>query len=123
MLRVELPFPPAELSPNKRLHWAKKARVVAKYRGECTWLTELSEARRHIAGRAVRFPGDGEISVSLTFCPPNKRRRDLDNMIASAKSLLDGVATALAVDDSRFALTCRKGKVVKGGKVIVEITP
>lgn len=119
MLRVELPFPPADLSPNKRLHWRQKADAVALYRATCHLMTfaELPPIDRG------RWPYDGEIPISVTFFPPDNRRRDRDNMLASFKAGFDGIADALGVDDNRFIPTHRVGEVVKGGKVLVEITP
>lgn len=121
MLTVELPFPPAELSPNKRLHWRSKADAVKAYRHECYWPV-LSEMRKHAMWNE-RWPYDGEIPISVTFFPPDNRRRDRDNMLASFKAGFDGIADALGVDDNRFIPTHRVGKIIKGGKVIVEITP
>lgn len=120
MLTVALPFPPAELSPNKRLHWAKKAKIVKQYRWDCNMLIGMAWWKE---GPLRRWPYDGEIPISVTFCPPDKRRRDRDNMLASFKAGFDGIADALGVDDNRFIPTHRVGEVVKGGKVIVEITP
>jgi crossover junction endodeoxyribonuclease RusA len=34
--------------------------------------------------------------------PKDKRHRDYDNLLAASKSMLDGIAHALGVDDSRF---------------------
>ena len=34
---VKFPFPPKELSPNSRLHWAKRAKAVKSYRQECMY--------------------------------------------------------------------------------------
>lgn len=59
------------------------------------------------------------IPVTITFHPPTKRRYDLDNRIASFKAGQDGIAQALAVDDSRFEPTYKRGEPVKGGKVVV----
>lgn len=120
MLRVELPFPPAELSPNKRLHWAKKAALVKAYRHQASLSTVCAQ---DIMDRGIRWPYDGEIPISVTFFPPDNRRRDRDNMLASFKAGFDGIADALGVDDNRFIPTHRVGEVVKGGKVLVEITP
>lgn len=119
MLRVELPFPPAELSPNRRLHWAKKAKSVKAYRN---WVSLMTQAEVPPIDRG-RWPYDGEIPISVTFFPPDNRRRDRDNMLASFKAGFDGIADALGVDDNRFIPTHRVGEVVKGGKVLVEITP
>ena len=44
------------------------------------------------------------VSITPTIYRPVSRRRDGDNFWAGMKSALDGVANALEVDDSRFAL-------------------
>ena len=62
------------------------------------------------------------VSVTLTFHPPNKRRRDQDGMLAALKASLDGVSDGLMVDDHLFDLTPNFREPVKGGKVVVEIT-
>jgi crossover junction endodeoxyribonuclease RusA len=117
-LRVELPFPPPDLSPNARVHWRVKADAVRTYRHDVDILTLV--ARPH-ATRCNPWPHEGEIALTVTFCPPDNRRRDRDNMMAAFKAGFDGIADALCVDDSVFVPTYRKGDVVKGGKVIVEI--
>ncbi len=61
-------------------------------------------------------------AVAITFQPPNKIARDLDNMLASIKSGLDGIAAAIGVDDSKWTITIQKGQPVKGGAVVVEIS-
>jgi crossover junction endodeoxyribonuclease RusA len=65
------------------------------------------------------------LAVHLHFVPPDRRRRDLDNLIASMKAGLDGLADALGVDDSRWKLSAEApaagGEV--GGFVRVEVTP
>lgn len=57
--------------------------------------------------------------LDITFCPPDRRRRDLDNMLASAKAHLDGVSDGMKIDDSDFTLTIRKGTPIKGGQIII----
>jgi crossover junction endodeoxyribonuclease RusA len=59
--------------------------------------------------------------MTVTFHPPDNRRRDRTNMEASMKAGFDGMADAMGVDDNRFAPTYRKGEIVKGGKVVVTI--
>jgi crossover junction endodeoxyribonuclease RusA len=65
--------------------------------------------------------GDGEIMLSVTFNPPDKRRRDLDGMFSNVKAGLDGIADAMCADDYRFAFTIRRAEPVKGGRVVVAI--
>ena len=79
---VVLPWPPKELNPNKRLHWSTKRKHVAKYRAMCFAL-----ARE--AGIAVDW--DGDVHLWVDFYPPDKRRRDDDNVIAAFKAGRDGL--------------------------------
>lgn len=111
---VVLPWPDKTLHPNARPHWAKKAAAVKKARADAHWLTWS-----HV-GRNLRWAG---ARVSVTFNPPDKRRRDIDGMIASHKAAQDGIADAIGVDDSKFELSYRIGEPVKGGAVRVEIKP
>jgi len=50
------------------------------------------------------LPTNVIVWVTPTIYRPISRRRDADNFWAGMKSALDGVATAIGVDDSRFAL-------------------
>ena len=111
MITVRLPWPPKELSPNARVHWARKAGVSQKYRQDACVLT-LCEKKRHIEAACLH----------LTFCPPDRRRRDLDNMLASIKAGIDGIADAIQVDDQYFTLTLERGEPTKGGEVVAVIT-
>lgn len=61
------------------------------------------------------------LRVHLTFCPPNKIRRDMDNMIAAMKAGLDGIAQAIGVDDHLWILSAEVGEVAKLGAVRVKI--
>jgi crossover junction endodeoxyribonuclease RusA len=116
MIRVELPFPPAELNPNRKngRHWGATHAVKDGYKRDC-WALTLAAV-----GAGCIVP-DGDIALRLTFVQPDKRHRDRDNLLAASKALLDGFAAALKVDDSRFepVTICRQyGK--KPGAVIVE---
>jgi crossover junction endodeoxyribonuclease RusA len=58
----------------------------------------------------------------LTFCPPDGRARDLDNLLAAAKHSLDGVAAALAMDDREFEpVTLQRGDRRTHGALVVEV--
>lgn len=108
---LTMPWPPKELSPNARLHWAQLARAKKKYREACAW-TALSQ-------RATRLEAD-RIHVRLTFYPPTRRAIDLDNCLARFKAGIDGLVDILGVDDSNWEITIRKADEV-GGYVRVEI--
>lgn len=106
-----MPWPPTELSPNARLHWAKLAKAKKKYREACAW-TALSQG-----GKKVEASG---LHVRLTFYPPSRRPIDLDNCLARFKAGIDGLVDVLGVDDSKWEITIRKAEEV-GGFVRVEL--
>lgn len=108
---IVLPWPPKELNPNSRCHWATKARAVKAYRKNAGWLAATSKVK----------VGAGAIHLSITFLPPNNRKRDLDGCLSSIKAGLDGIADFFGVDDSRFALTIAMGNVCEGGWVSIEV--
>lgn len=114
MLTLTLPWPSSALSPNKRhAHWSVLARAKRNYRTACAYHARLQGAKR------IEAPA---LAVSLTFVPPDRRARDLDNCIAAMKSGLDGLADVFGVDDSRWTLTATMG-TPPGGFVRVEVTP
>ena len=113
MTVLTLPWPPKVLSPNARTHWAAKSKAAKAYRHACFLLCR--EAALLVpAGRAL---------LAIEFVPPDRRRRDDDNCIASFKSGRDGVAQALGIDDSRFVTQTKiSDQTVKGGAVRVRIS-
>lgn len=118
MLQIILPWPDPALNPNrsKGVHWgqlsAKKARRNADAR-------VLAMQAMRAAGYV---PPVGELAVSITFVQPDKRRRDRDNLLGSIKHDLDGISSALGVDDQHFnPVTLRREYGSKPGHVIVEI--
>jgi crossover junction endodeoxyribonuclease RusA len=118
MTRIELPWPAKELSPNARGHWAKMARFKKGARELAHW-TALEGGWHGYGNIATTL--EFAPKIGITFCPPDKRRRDLDNAIAAFKSAQDGIADALGIDDSKWAVSYRFGEVIKGGRVVVEL--
>jgi len=100
-LPLIIPYPPVLLSPNQRPHWAQKSRAKATYRFACRVLVEEQlrwlgqDPERELMLRSPR--------LLFEVCAYRAGRTpDKDNLIASLKSGLDGVADALGVDDERF---------------------
>lgn len=112
MKEIILPWPHSSLSPNSRVHWAEKSRHN-KSTKNYAWAATL-EAKIKLV--------EGPIDLHITFRPADKRRRDIDNMIASCKGLLDGVALGLGVDDSRFRLHLEVGEPMRGGAVVIKLS-
>lgn len=115
MICITLPWPPRELSPNARLHWAIKRQVTKAWRKLAAYQTLAAGVRK----------GDPDIPANIkavfVFHPPDRRRRDLDNMLASCKPIIDGIADTLGRDDSNWQIAMRKDEPVKGGAVRIEI--
>lgn len=65
--------------------------------------------------------GSASASVSVRFHPPDGRRRDLDNLLASVKAGLDGISEAVQVDDSRWLLAVERATPVRRGRVVVTV--
>ena len=59
--------------------------------------------------------------LKITFVPPNRRASDLDNMLASLKSGLDGLCDVLGVDDSKWSIEISKADDRIGGFVEIEV--
>lgn len=116
MMQVTLPWPPKELSPNARVHWSVLARMKKKYRTAC-WVLA-----RNAGMSSVTLLGADRAEVHLAFYPPDRRNRDDDNMLASMKAGLDGLADALKVDDSAFKVTFDVSDDI-GGMVKVSVIP
>jgi crossover junction endodeoxyribonuclease RusA len=111
MKKVTFPWPPKELSPNQKSHWAKKAKFAKQYRLTCWALAK--EAK-------LETSKEGKVYLEITFFPPDKRHRDADNMVASIKAGLDGLADALQVNDRMFLPTFKFTDEV-AGMVKIEI--
>ncbi len=116
-LVLRLPWPPRELSPNARPHWRVKHYATSQYRQECY------VAIRKAVGPSSACP-TGQVTAKVVFVVPDRRRRDLDNALASMKAAFDAmVAAGLLVDDDskHLKLAAPEMRVVKGQKY-VEIT-
>lgn len=113
MITLTLPFPP---SLN---HYYRRV-------GLKTLISREGRAYRRTVGsiladRGVK-PLDGPACVRIEVYPPDRRRRDLDNLL---KGLGDSLEHGGAFhDDSQIVwLLIEKAHVVPGGKVIVELWP
>lgn len=112
-MRIDLPYPHKALWPNGRAHWGEKAREAKKHRAWAKLAT--------MEVRATNIALNGPVPVTIRIHP--KRYGpvpDADNIIAASKSMLDGIADALGLNDRDFAAP----KVSIGpreGRFVVEI--
>ncbi len=62
----------------------------------------------------------GRVSVSITVHPPDRRRRDLDNLLKGPLDALEHAGVYL--DDGQIdRLEIERGDVMRGGRVVVRI--
>ena len=103
---LDLPWPPAELNPNVRGHWADRHRATAQYRSDCFLITRDMINRAGRIKARVPVPLPTPVSATVTFWMPNRRRRDLDNLLAAMKPAWDGLVDAgLLADDNADQLS------------------
>lgn len=115
---VTLPWPPS----TNRI-WRNVA-VNGKPR---TLLSEEGRRYRTNAAQMCMLGGvnnrqlAGRLAVSLVACPPDRRARDLDNVL---KATLDALTHAgVWLDDSQIdLLSVERAQVVKGGELRVTIS-
>lgn len=112
-VEITLPWPSHALSPNARGSWRRKAQAVKAYRKAC------AEA----AWQQGVNPTSGLQVDMVTFCPPDARAYDDDNLIARFKAGRDGLADALGVDDKTFRPSYAMGAKTPGGAVRVTLSP
>ena len=120
-ITINLAFPNGKLSPNraKGMHWSATSSLKCRQFDDAYAATYQAIAA--ITADAWT-PLIGQIPVTVTFCEPDKRMRDLDNLLSASKSAIDGIATALTVNDKHFSpITIKRGAVVKGGMMTVEV--
>lgn len=100
---VELPAGIAILSANDRDHWATRNRTYQSLKA-ATWAMTMD----------ARVPRLERITLTLVYDPPDKRRRDPDNLYPTLKACLDGIVATKRVipdDSARYvsATSCEIG--------------
>lgn len=119
MLKLEIPWPDAVMSPNARVHFMAlhRSRKIAKAEGFAYTKALMGPLRiPHGSWR-------GPIDVVMTFHPSANRAFDLDNALSRCKGHLDGIALALGVDDSTFTFRLARGERSNPPRVSVALTP
>jgi Holliday junction resolvase RusA-like endonuclease len=113
---IILPLPDAALNPNRSngRHWGVTSQIKKQTFSDAFYAVR----EKYPAGNPIA----GDIALTLTFVLPDKRRHDRDNLLASCKAALDGIAKAMGIDDNQFEPITLKRAYDKGnGRVIVEI--
>lgn len=111
MIELWLPYPPStnRLWRRARVGMIKSAEYVA-------WLLEAgAEARRQQAGKIM-----GTYKLSITAARPDKRKRDLDNIIKPVSDLLKSIGT---IEDDCLCEMITARWVTTGDGVAVRLEP
>lgn len=107
----ELPYPP---SVNHYWHRVGDATLISR---------EGRRFRKEVCAKLARTRVermDGRLAVRILVCPPDARRRDLDNI---QKALLDALEHGgVYGDDGQIdCLFVERGPITPGGKVLVQV--
>ena len=113
-MKLTLPYPAKELWPNSRPHYLAKNREAKKLRTYVHWAVKEQAGSIKLANGPIRW----KITVCpKTYGPPPDR----DNAVSAAKSILDGIADALGVNDRHFAAPVVEISRERTSKFIVEV--
>lgn len=109
---ITLPFPSRDLMPNRKngKHWSSSnsAKVKAKDAG-------------FLASKELGLLIKPTI-LDITYILPDKRKRDLDNLLAASKAYIDGICLALGIDDNCFdCIIISRGYDKGNGRMVVEL--
>ena len=113
-VRIELPFPPSDLTPHAKGHWKPKAAATKRYRHLCA-KEAMAQGLRGMSAERVR--------ARITIHRPNLRR-DYQNCISCFKAGVDGIADVIGIDDRYWQIELVEGDLCRPlGLVVVEIEP
>ena len=109
MIELNLPYPP---SVNNYWGFSGSRRFLTKTANDFKLIVNLASKR-------ARFGAD-KVSVEVVLHAPDRRRRDIDNVL---KPLLDALQAAGVFDDDSQVdkLMVSRGAVIKGGLCVVKI--
>lgn len=113
---VIIPYlPPRELNPNSWSHWSVRSRVTREERNRAGW--QAREAMLDFKAKPINHA-----RISYIFHVKDKRKHDLDNLLAACKPWQDGLVDGgLLVSDDCDHLELGRVAVVRGDKDQTEI--
>lgn len=113
---MRLSWPAPALWQNRPSHWAQRARAVKAAKREA-WAVALEQGVQRLRTRRP-------VLVFTFHPPPRGRRPDMQNMPATMKAAIDGIAEAMNCDDAGFRCVwpVEFAEPVKGGAVLVEVS-
>lgn len=116
-MKITLPWPDMSLMPNRKngRHWGGTQAAKVRARQDGYYAAKSAHRGDIVLGETI--------PLRITFAAPDRRHRDLDNLLACMKHTLDGVAQALGVDDKQFRpiTVDATHDTLKAGYVTVEV--
>jgi len=111
MIELQLPYP-----PSVNHYWRRVGARTLISRGGRAFRQAVCSLLRE---RGIR-PVSGRLAVEVIVYPPDRRRRDVDNVF---KALLDAMqhGGVYADDNQIVRLSIEKREPIEGGKTIVQI--
>lgn len=115
MIRLVLPWPPSENHYRRYVSIGGHRRVLISKAGREYQAAVISRVR---ASCPINI--SGRLKVTIHASPPDRRRRDIDNLL---KGLLDSLQKAKAIRDDGDIDDLRivRSPVISGGRLVVEI--
>ena len=93
-ITIILPLPARKLSPNARVHWAEKAKLTRAARKRALYASiEALQGRRP--------PGWTKAKMEVKAFFKTRNFPDPDNLTASMKSSIDGIADSGIIDNDK----------------------
>jgi Holliday junction resolvase RusA-like endonuclease len=115
-LILKLPYPNPSLNPNKKngTHWGKTKQAKDDGFVAGFYVSQSELKNRKIINK--------QTELIISFIQKDNRHRDLDNLLSASKSVLDGIAKSLQIDDKFFnPITLKKEFNKEKSQMIVEI--
>lgn len=113
---IILPFPDMSLSPNRKngKHWGATKQAKDNRFQYAYYATKEAMAQQvkpaHIS------------ALEISFIEPDRRKRDLDNMLSSIKQDIDAICKAIGIDDRVFEVVKLQRTYKKdNGQIIVRV--
>lgn len=110
MVTVTFPWPDTRLSPNGRISWRQRAKLVSATRKMAARLADEQGVNPVTCGTVER----------VTYHAPSARWDD-DNVRAIGKATIDGLADAMGANDRDFHPEVIVGEPRKGGAIVIQI--
>jgi len=115
LIEFSLSWPDSALMPNRSIgrHWGARHSAKATAKEAAALL-----ARKW---RGV-LPESAALAVVITLEPPDRRARDVDNLLAALKPSIDGLAQGLGINDAQICrMVIDRLAPTPGGRVTISV--